>query len=758
MNSDVTLNVQANLDALNKSIKAINKSMKFDFGLNIKKDIEKASLDLKDLIKNNAPYADIEKLRNKLKEATKVQLKFNIDQATNQLKTLGAQLVGTYGVFKGFISKPVSSSLDFNNAINEINAFVNVGEKELEGLKKDIWDLGKNNGVSIDGIVKTAQLSAQLGVGKNELKEFSQIALNLQVGLKMSSEESVNYASKISKAFAMNTKDLEIFSDTLTQMGLVTNTSAKSILEVTKSTLAGAKAFGLSAKETSALSSAFLSVGLDSSEASSSINKFFTELNNIDNASEGFKNSLSKMGMDAQSLKEDIQNNPQKAIKELFQSMNDLDDEERFGVISEIFGKKMANNINSAKDGMRAFDKALEASKDSVGALQKAVDRVAGDGFGDLVISLGTAFKHLGVSIGNGFVPILKPVFEGIKNITNALSGFLDDHKWAGSVFAIGAGFLFLFKSAGLLAMAFRPLNTLIFYPFQILSRMLMISNLRFKTSIELSKALGKTMGGLKIAFTSFAGGISQSLIGLSNGFKLSIAWIRTFNLAMLASPAGIILMVLSAAAFLIYKFWKPIGAFFSGMFEGISESLEPLKESFVRLWNAIKGVLFPLWNIIKSVFSPLITLFEKIFGQIDSTEEELQGFAKAGFSVGRVIGGIINILSTPFKWLIDIISFTIESVASAIKWLSENKLMEWLFGGDKTVQANTDSSVSHKGLIDEVITKSNENKTKMLSSISSNDNSKQINDYKNITINTNASPQAIASAINSYSYGDDEF
>ncbi|WP_180674029.1 hypothetical protein [Helicobacter sp. 13S00482-2] len=47
-----------------------------------------------------------------------------------------------------------------------------------------------------------------------------------------------------------------------------------------------------------------------------------------------------------------------------------------------------------------------------------------------------------------------------------------------------------------------------------------------------------------------------------------------------------------------------------------------------------------------------------------------------------------------------------------------------------------------------------------MLSSIQSNqtDNSRQINDYKNITINTNASPKEIASAISSYSYDDDNF
>lgn len=735
MQPQMTIGIQANLDALNKSIKAINKATKIDLGLNITNAINESMKDLRVAFKKNMPSSEIKEIRDRLKEATKVKIRFDLDQATNQLKTLGTQAIGVYASFKGLVSKPISASIDFNNAINEINRFSNFSTQELAVFKKDIWSLGKTNGVKLDDIIKTSELSAKLGIAKQDLKSFSQIALDMQVGLGLGVEQSTEIGNKLSKAFSLNTKELRTFLDETTSMSKSVGVSGQKILEVISSISSGAKAFGLSAKETSALSSAFLSVGLDSSEASSSINKFFTELNNIDNASEGFKRSLTKMGLDAQTLKEDIANNPQEAIKSLFAELNDLDDEERFGVISEIFGKKMANNINSAKDGIKAFEKALEESKDSAGALSKAVDRAAGDGFGDVVIQLSSAFKHLGVSIGNGFVPILKPIFEGIKNITNAISGFLDNHQWAGKLLAIGGGMLFLTKTIGVLGMVFQPLKFLFFYPFQIALRNIEIGLI----------AVGKEMKATNIISYVFG----QSLNFLKISFKSAIVGIRAFSIALLTTPIGWFGLALGVVAFAIYKLWSGIGAFFSGLFSGIQAGLSPLKDSFIGLWNALKTTFAPITNLLGFVFG-------KLFSQMDATQEKLNGWTQFGFMIGKAIGGFLYILAKPFEWLIQIITLALDGVAKATNWIENSTLGKMIFG-DENKAIDVNKTTHLKGSIDEVITKQNENKAKMLSSISSNDNSRQINDYKTITINTNANPQAIASAINSYSY-DDEF
>lgn len=716
----MTIGIQANLDALNKSIKAINKSMKIDLGLNIKNALEDATKGLKEGLAKNLPTEEIKTLKKKIREASNVELNFKLDQATNQLKNLVPQILGTYGAIKGIIGSPVNANLNFNTAINEINKFSNFSTKELAVFKKDIWSLGKTNGLGMNDILKMSELSAQLGVAKTDLKAFTQNAINLKIGLGLSQEEAVNLSTSISKAFNMGVKDIEVFSDEVTAMANSTGQSGKKILEVTKSTLAGAKAFGLSAKETSALSASFLSVGLDSSEASSSINKFFTELNNIDNASEGFKRSLTKMGLDAQTLKEDIQSNPQEAIKSLFAELNDLDDEERFGVISEIFGKKMANNINSAKDGIKAFEKALESSKDSAGALSKAVDRAAGDGFGDSIFELKAAWSEFMTEIGSIFVPTLKYLADVTKNILGGLTDFIHKNsliKWS---IGLGVGILAIGKSVGVLVMAFKTFSTLFFYPIQIALRAFSITKIGLQVTSKLSYVIKFLRVNYKLALKSILNfnyglaikntylkistallklntGITYAyrgaVLGLNGAFKIAgvgVSWFsKTFRFAMTTIKGALIS--------------TGIGALIVGLGFAI--------EYAYNHWEGIKGGFVAVWEWIKEGISPVIDWFKWVFEWISNG-----------------IGGIIDSI----KGVTDFLGIT----------------------DDKAIDVNKTTQL--KGTIDEVIAKQNENKAKMLSSISSNDNSRQINDYKTITINTNANPQAIASAINSYSYDDE--
>lgn len=734
--SDITFNLGANFDDITKALKIFNKSTGQSLSDSIKKGLNAPIADFKkqlEFLKSKStfavPKAQIEEMAQRIRDATNAKLELDLKRANEQIWDLRGQIIGIYASFKGLVSKPISASINFNNAMNEINRFSNFSTKELEVFKKDIWSLGKTNGVKLDDIIKTSEISAKLGIAKQDLKSFSQIALDMQVGLGLGIEQSTEIGSKLSKAFSLSTKELRTLLDGTTAMSKSVSVSGQKILEVMSSISSGAKAFGLGAKETSALSASFLSVGLDSSEASSSINKFFTELNNIDNASDGFKRALAKMGLDAEQLKEDIQSNPQEAIKDLFNSMNDLDDEDRFGVISEIFGKKMANNINSAKDGMKAFDKALLSTKDSAGALEKAVDRAAGDGFGDVVMQLGNAFKHLGVSIGNVFVPILKPIFEGIKNITNAFSGLLDNNKWLGIGIAGLVGSFFILKGALLTTKMLFPILNLIIYPLRATYTLLTSGVMGFIWKLRIQDTWNKITTISTYAYKGAMYALNQSYKLASDGvgwflgkLKSSIQVMRNSIVftyaqrgAMYALNGAFKIAGIGASLFSkIFKvsMWSIKGVLISTGIGALVVGIGLAIEYAINHWEGIKGGFVAVWEWIKDGISPIVDWFKGIFD-----------FISEG------IGGIIDSI----KGIGDLIGFG---------------------NGDKTI--NTNATTHLKGSIDEVITKQNENKAKMLSSISNNDNSRQINDYKNITINTNANPESIAKAINSYSYDDD--
>ncbi|MFG6045395.1 phage tail tape measure protein, partial [Salmonella enterica subsp. enterica serovar Minnesota] len=118
----------------------------------------------------------------------------------------------------------------------------------------------------------------------------------------------------------------------------------------------------------------------------------------------------------------------------------------------------------------------------------------------------------------------------------------------------------------------------------------------------ELTKAL-LTVGGSALALTAISGGLSLAvglLLGpvakLRLGFELltgtrglgraiplftqlrAVWGVITGALSLLLSPVGLIGAAFVAAGVLIWRYWEPIKAFFTGFFSWVWEALTPLR------------------------------------------------------------------------------------------------------------------------------------------------------------------------------------
>ena len=105
-------------------------------------------------------------------------------------------------------------------------------------------------------------------------------------------------------------------------------------------------------------------------------------------------------------------------------------------------------------------------------------------------------------------------------------------------------------------------------------------------------------LNGIKTAFLSLPSMISRAIIAF-----------RAFSVTLLTSPIGWIALAIGAVALVIYKYWKPITAFFKGMWQGLKEGLQPLMPVFKQLGTALSPILKPiqqLWNWIKKLFKPV--------------------------------------------------------------------------------------------------------------------------------------------------------
>jgi len=149
------------------------------------------------------------------------------------------------------------------------------------------------------------------------------------------------------------------------------------------------------------------------------------------------------------------------------------------------------------------------------------------------------------------------------------------------------------------------------------------INSLKDWTVASIKAVPANFMNGLK--------GIKAGFLDLPGKIKSAVTAFRVFSLTLLTSPIGWIALAIGAAAFLIYKYWKPITGFFKGVFKGLKEGLAPLQPAFNSLAQALSPILAPL----KAVWS----WFKKLIQPVNDTGGAAE---KMGVKFGKVLAQII--------------------------------------------------------------------------------------------------------------------
>ncbi|WP_211474657.1 phage tail tape measure protein [Collimonas humicola] len=156
------------------------------------------------------------------------------------------------------------------------------------------------------------------------------------------------------------------------------------------------------------------------------------------------------------------------------------------------------------------------------------------------------------------------------------------------------------------------------------------------------------------------AGGVLTPILrGMGSGFMAVGKAIWWLGRALLTNPIVLLITLIAVLAFLIYKNWEPLKAFFSDLWDGITDR-------FSHAWETIKTFAGGLWADVKAAFdggiggvsalimnwSPL-GLFYKAFAGVMSWfgVEMPSTFTEFG---ANIIQGLVNGISSGFSFLKD--------------------------------------------------------------------------------------------------------
>lgn len=318
------------------------------------------------------------------------------------------------------------------------------------------------------------------------------------------------------------------------------------------------------------------------------------------------------------------------------------------GILSNRTASNIFSQMYLQRDQIHKNAK-LNAGADGIDALNsKAENTTAGK-----EIALRAKLHDFYLEFGKTILPAYT---KGVELASKALSG-LNHFMQANPKLAkmIGTGLLVIgvgLVAIGALVAVFAPL-------------LLGMLSLRFAmaTMAGTGLKLGSVFRFLISPFSGIANGIKWLGSAFLNvGSQIIPFLIRQFGILRAVLLTNPIVALISVIAFLIYKYWGPIKAFFVGFWDGLKEGLEPL-------FNTLKeklAPLQPLWDGLVEVCKIFVGVLGEIFTPFQATNEEMTQATSAGQAFGYAIGTVVSIIGEVIIGIVDFLS-NISNMGSAI-------------------------------------------------------------------------------------------
>ncbi|EKN5087013.1 phage tail tape measure protein, partial [Yersinia enterocolitica] len=265
-------------------------------------------------------------------------------------------------------------------------------------------------------------------------------------------------------------------------------------------------------------------------------------------------------------------------------------------------------------------------------------------GFNDSAISIGESLRPALIQLGETFIPLMNSVGKWIAANPQLVSGTIQ---------VIGALLAFKMATIGLKL----GLNLLI-SPFVNVWKNAVLLRANW---LRLSLALGEG-GKLRWLVTGFStvakgAGTLASVLGggLVRGLMLAGRAVLFIGRALMMNPIGLIITGVAVAAYLIYRYWGPISAFFKRLLAQVTSAFSSAWSGIKSAWGSVTGWFSGIWGSIKTAFnggivgigklimnwSPLGLFYKAFAGVMSWFGVDLpKNFTDFG---GNLIAGLVN-------------------------------------------------------------------------------------------------------------------
>lgn len=583
--------------------------------------LRKAGVDTKDLSTAN------EKLAATIDQQTAAFLKQkNLIESREQHRQGFLQQAAKLGGAIILTRKATGAAMDFESAMADVRKVVDFDSSaQMNRMGDSIQRMAGYLGMDAVAIAQIVAAGGQANIAREDLLKFAEDAGKMGVAFDMSADEAGQMMAQWRTGLELTQDGVRDLADQINYLGNTGPASAAKISGIVTRIGALGDVAGLSGSAIAALGSTITGVGISEEIASTGIKNLMLTLTQGRAATDKQKASFRALGMSAEDVASRMQDDAGGAIMDVLAAIRELDKTDQAAILTQLFGREsvaaiapLLKNLEQLEGNFKKVSDATKFQGSMEAEFEARMDTTR-----ETLGSLGRVLGRTATIIGNVFLPpiklgaeILITVFDAINEAATAMP---------------------------------------------------------FLTTVVVSAATawaswGAATSAVKFGLTFMPGPIMRLvglLPGLSTVLSVATAAVRAFNIAMLANPIVLIGAAIAGAAFLIYKYWKPISAFFGGVFDGIWSAIEPVRVAFSEAFAPVA----PIFSAIGNVMRPVISWFKDLLSPVDATGESLERAASIGKTVGSVLGTAFRVINLPLEIALKLIGSILERFQRAVEF-----------------------------------------------------------------------------------------
>ena len=517
--------------------------------------------------------------------------------------------IATAGTLAGV--KLLTPGYEFAQKNSELQAVLGVDKQspEMQALRKQARQLGDNTAASADDAAGAQIIIAKSGGDAAAIQAATPVTLNMALSNKRTMEENAALLTGMKSAFQLSNDKVAHIGDVLSMTMNKTAADFDGMSDALTYAAPVAKNAGVSIEETTAMVGALHDSKITGSMAGTGSRAVLSRLQ----APTGKAyDAIKELGIKTSDSKGNTR--PIFSIlKEMQRSFekNNLGTGQKSEYMKTIFGEEASSAaaVLMAAATSGKLDQLTAAFKASDGKTEELV-KVMQDNLGGYFKEFQSAYEAVGTDLFDQQEGSLRKLTQTATQYVHRLDGWIQKNKGlATTLGVVVGGALALIGVMGGIGLVAWPVVMGI-------------------------NAIIAAAGVLGVVFSTVGGAI--------------VTAIGAISLPVLAVAGAVV-----AGALLIRKYWEPLGAFFSGVVEGLKAAFAPVGDMFTPL--------APVFDAIAEKLGVVCQWFKDLLAPVKTTQDTLSSCKNVGVTFGQALADALmmplkmfNSLSGKVGWLLE--------------------------------------------------------------------------------------------------------